>query len=275
MCRLFGFRSVIQSQVHQSLVDADNALGVQSERHPHGWGVAYYAAGAPHIVKSVQTALSDNLFQKVSGVVSSETVLAHVRLATHGEKTILNTHPFQFGNWVFAHNGNIKDFEKHRDELKSHILPKFKRYILGETDSEILFYVLMSHISSRIDITRPACEIGLLKAAVSEALDKVMEITGPYSKVEAGNTETYYTFIITNGTTMLAHQGGQKLYYSTYKNRCVERDTCPSFAPECEAPTKTGYINHLIFSSEPLSGENVWLEMQPGEMIGVDWQMKL
>ena len=38
MCRLFGFRSVIQSQVHRSLVDADNALGQQSVRHQDGCG---------------------------------------------------------------------------------------------------------------------------------------------------------------------------------------------------------------------------------------------
>jgi hypothetical protein len=38
MCRIFGFRSVIQSQVHRSLVSADNALMIQGERHPDGWG---------------------------------------------------------------------------------------------------------------------------------------------------------------------------------------------------------------------------------------------
>ena len=32
---------------------------------------------------------------------------------------------------------------------------------------------------------------------------------------------------------------------------------------------------HLIFSSEPLSGENVWNEMKPGEVVGVDWRMRL
>ena len=40
MCRLFGFRSVIKSQMHRSLVSADNALVRQSEQHPDGWGVA-------------------------------------------------------------------------------------------------------------------------------------------------------------------------------------------------------------------------------------------
>ena len=61
MCRLFGFRSVIQSQVHRSLVQADNALCSLSEQHPDGWGVAYYVDGTPHVMRSACTALSDRV----------------------------------------------------------------------------------------------------------------------------------------------------------------------------------------------------------------------
>ena len=59
MCRLFGFRSVIPSQVHRSLLAAENALGTQSNQHPDGWGVAYYVDGAPHVTKNPITALGD------------------------------------------------------------------------------------------------------------------------------------------------------------------------------------------------------------------------
>src|SRR4051794_40838657 len=76
MCRLFGFRSVIPSQVHRSLLAAENALGVQSNLHPDGWGVAFYIDGAPHVTRSPSTALGDALFHRLSGVVASETVLA-------------------------------------------------------------------------------------------------------------------------------------------------------------------------------------------------------
>ena len=75
MCRLLGFRSVIDGQVHQSLVKADNALKTQSVNHPDGWGVAYYLSGSPHIVKSTDMAKNCELFKKVSGVVSSKTVM--------------------------------------------------------------------------------------------------------------------------------------------------------------------------------------------------------
>ena len=66
MCRVFGFKSVISSQVHTSLTESENALAIQSKEHPHGWGVAYYVAGAPHLIKNVDSAVESNLFKRVS-----------------------------------------------------------------------------------------------------------------------------------------------------------------------------------------------------------------
>jgi len=276
LCRLFGFRSVILSQVHSSLVGADNALSIQSTNHPDGWGVAYYLAGAPHLIKSEKAAVDCHLFEKVSGIVSSQTVLAHLRKATLGNINILNTHPFQYGNWVFAHNGNIKNFEKIKDSIKEKISPELKRFILGETDSELLFYLLLTFLSKKTNLSDKGCSVELLADSAKELVSEIVKIAGPYSNIDnAGEKETYLTFIITNGSAMLAHQGGKNLYYSTYKKKCGDRDTCASFSPECEAPTESGYINHLIFSSEPLSGENIWIKMEPGEVIGVDEKMNM
>ena len=276
MCRLFGFRSVIHSQVHSSLVSADNALALQSNEHPDGWGVAYYIAGAPHIVKTSHSAIDCKIFQKISGIVSSQTVLAHIRRATVGTKTILNTHPFQYGQWVFAHNGHIKDFSKYKDELLARVAPELKRFILGETDSEVIFYYLLSHLQSKIKLEKSECPIETLAESVRESLDSLTNHVGDYAENDdCGRDENYFTFILTNGNTMIAHQGGKQLYYSTYKNRCSDRANCPSYSPECEAATKSGYINHLIFSSEPLSGENIWIPMERGQLIGVSHHMKI
>lgn len=276
MCRLFGFRSVILSRVHTSLVSAENALMLQSQAHPDGWGVAYYLTGVPHIVKSVQTAVSDTLFKRVSGLVSSQTVLAHIRKATHGPLSILNTHPFQFGRWVFAHNGNIKSFKKYRKALLSKVDQNLRRYLLGETDSELVFFVLLSHIQKHQRLSDPVSKIQNLADAVKGCVKEITGVVGSFNQQDdADPSETFLTFLITDGISMIAHQGGKSLFYSTYKTSCSERNVCPSFAYECENPTKSGQVNHLIFSSEPLSGENVWLQMQPGEIIGVDHSMKL
>jgi glutamine amidotransferase len=276
MCRLFGFRSVIQSQVHRSLVSADNALMQQSDRHPDGWGVAYYTAGAPHVIKSVATAMEDNLFQRVSGIVASETVLAHLRKATQGELSIINTHPFQFGQWTFAHNGNIKNFRELREQLRDRIPPVLRRYILGDSDSEVFFYLLLGRMSQRYELHRRGFPLGDVLESVKETVAEIVELAGDVCLRDDGPpTENFLTFVLTNGTTMVAHQGGKKLFATTWKRQCPERDSCPSFGPECERATEHGFVKHLVVSSEPLQGDNVWDELAPFEAIGVDWRMQL
>ncbi len=270
MCRIFGFRSVIPSQVHSSLVEAENALGIQSEAHPDGWGVAYYIDGAPHVMKSASTALNDHLFRRVSGIVSSETVIAHVRKATVGDLSVINSHPFQFGRWVFAHNGEIPEFEEVREAMLQEVAPHLRRFVLGDTDSEIVFFVFLSQLARHGPLGNPLGVDTVLEAVKATVL-KVREICDTPAR---GHT-SLLTFVVTNGMTLVAGRGGKELYWSTYKTRCRDRDTCPSFAPECEAASKTGFVNHFILSSEPLGGENVWLELEEDTFIGVDWRMKV
>jgi glutamine amidotransferase len=266
MCRLFGFRSVIQSRVHRSLLAAENALGFQSNQHPDGWGVAYYVDGTPHLARSAATAMGDSLFHRLSGVVSSETVVAHVRKATQGDKTILNCHPFQHGRWVFAHNGDVPDFERHRARLVEAVAPDLRRFILGETDSEVIFFILLSMLRREKALVagRSAHE---LASAVRDTTQAVRSICTGSTK------ELLLTFLVTNGDTLVASNGGKELYLSTYKTRCADRGVCSRLSPECEAPSTTGRVNHCIVSSEPLQGENVWEPLAPGDVVGVDASM--
>ncbi len=269
VCRLFGFRSVIPSQMHRSLIAAENALGVQSDRHPDGWGVAYYVDGAPQVTRSPSHALGDTLFHRVSGVVSSETVLAHVRKATQGSLGVLNCHPFQYGRWTFAHNGDVPSFGAHRAELLAEVSPRLRRFVLGETDSEVVFFMILTELEAEGPLGRPR-EVDAVIRAMRVALARVDEIArGPTAE------PNLLTCILTDGTTMVAHHGGKELFYSTYKVRCPDRDSCASLAPHCEAETTTGEVNHLVLSSEPLHGDNVWLALARGDVIGVDWRMRL
>ena len=53
--------------------------------------------------------------------------------------------------------------------------------------------------------------------------------------------------------------------------------TRPSRANEAvfERAVDDGFVSHLLLSSEPLQGDNVWRAMTPGEIIGADWRMQL
>jgi len=277
MCRLFGFRSIITSQVHSSLIHAENALMDQSIKHPDGWGLAYYTENTPHLIRSSMSAMDDHIFERVSGVVSSQTVMAHIRNATQGSHNTLNTHPFQYGPWVFAHNGNIKNFDSIKERLLTKISPKLKRFILGNTDSEVVFFIILTFIESHFELTRNDLSIAQLRGPIEDALEFITNLTGPLlNQNETIPTENYLSFLLTNGVSFLGFQGGQPLRFCTHKTKCPERDECPFFdKSKCEQTSLAGStINHLILTSEEIKGVNVWTELAPGELVGIDHEMK-
>ena len=114
-----------------------------------------------------------------------------------------------------------------------------------------------------------------LHKAVARAITKITDIVGAYELKDTDPSLTYLTFLLSNGQSFLAHHGGQPLWYSTFKSRCSERDTCSSFSEVCEAASKTGLVNHLIFSSEPITGENIWHEMSAGDFVLIGSDMML
>lgn len=270
MCRLFGFRSVLESGVHQSLLSADNAIIQQSEKHPDGWGVAYYKMKCPHVIKMDDQAKTSGIFQKVSGIVSSNTVLAHIRKSTVGDKGPLNTHPFQFGQWTFAHNGNIIDYDKHRKTLLGLVDKEFQPFILGDTDSELLFYVLLTKIQTYESLQSFSGKPEVVKKILTEFVKDIEAICGALSISKGEYDKNYLTFVVTDGQFLMGFQGGQKLRYSTHKGRCSQRDTCEFFQEICEKQAEPNQrVHHLVLSSEEIINENEWIELDFQSFVGV------
>jgi predicted glutamine amidotransferase len=260
MCRIFGFRSILSSGVHRSLTDAENSILQQSQRHPDGWGVAYYHMGHPHVIKLDQTARDCQIFARISGLVSSNTLLAHIRKSTVGSLGPLNTHPFHYGPWIFAHNGNIKNFSHYQKELYQKVAPQFQPYILGETDSELIFYLLLTHMKSHGLLSEHSqVEQSQWNSCLNQWLLQIQQIVGPITESNGDYDQTYLTFVLTDGRLMLAFNGGQALYYSTHKHKCSVSGDCDYFKKSCEAPVKAGSrVQHFLVSSEIIQNENQW-----------------
>jgi glutamine amidotransferase len=113
-------------------------------------------------------------------------------------------------------------------------------------------------------------EFGAVSEALREAVQRVRALCDDGSGAPA-----LLTLMVTDGELLAATQGGKELFWSSYKNRCSDRERCSSLSAACEAPTTTGLVNHFIVSSEPLQGENVWLPFEPGEIVGVDRSMRV
>lgn len=150
MCRFYAMSANEPTRVECSLVHAQNALMQQSQEdeaglpNGHGWGVADYRNGLPLIEKQTWAAFHGEHFKKTAARVYAHTVVAHVRRATVGGTAIENTHPFNHGKWVFAHNGTVPNFLDVRDRMMPEIDPIYRNDIQGTTDSEHVFFFLLS-----------------------------------------------------------------------------------------------------------------------------------
>ena len=162
------------------------------------------------------------------------------------------------------------------DKILREIPLTLQKFILGTTDSELFFYFILTHLSSKMSLTRADCDIKTLTKCCRKAIIKLVEIIGPLSAdPNAGPNENYLTFILTNGVTIIGHQGGKDLYFSTHKSKCSESSSCPGFSKECTTESESGHGNHLVLSSEKIIGENIWKPVPFGTFVGVDWQMKV
>ena len=267
MCRLFGFRSSVQSGTHRSLVEAENALVEQSEAHSDGWGMAYYIDRDAYILKSDVAAHNCERFQLASSRLQSNTFVVHVRRATVGNNDYLNSHPFRFGRWTFAHNGTLFDFDLYKDWLVEHIKPNRRALILGNTDSEHFFHYLLAALErAGVDPSgHENLEASVVAQVVRDAIDKL------YAEVENYDCPApIVNFILTNGDVFIAMRAGLELYFATQKNRCGDFETCAEPRKVCMEPVRPdNRVNHLIVSSERIGREDIWEELPQGHVVSL------
>jgi glutamine amidotransferase len=112
-----------------------------------GFGVGWYGGdhGTPAVFHSVEPAWNDRNLHELARHISSPIVFAHVRAATSTPVQQTNCHPFRHGNWLFMHNGLIREFAKVKRDLVMAISPELFPEIEGSTDSEIIFYLALTY----------------------------------------------------------------------------------------------------------------------------------
>ena len=110
-----------------------------------GFGVGWYGVGAtPAVFHSVEPAWNDRNLREIAGHVSSALVFAHIRASTGTAVQGTNCHPFRHGNWLWMHNGLIRDFHAVKRDLAFAVDPSLYPAIEGSTDSELFFYLALT-----------------------------------------------------------------------------------------------------------------------------------
>ena len=197
MCRLLGIVSSERTHFHFSLHAGPNSLSSLSGEHPHGWGLAVYDPASGWTVQKKPVRASEcKTFYEASSTIQGEVLLAHVRSRTVGQSSITNTHPFQRGRWVFAHNGTISDTEFLRERTSGERL----QLIEGQTDSELFFSYLLTQLD----------EAGVTAEPASARTDEVL--TRALKEALLRPTFGACNFLLSDGDVMYAHRFGRTLF---------------------------------------------------------------
>ncbi len=242
-----------------------NSLVAQSHEHKDGWGIAYYTDGAfPEVAHGLGAAHEDPEFNRMSGLVYSHAVIAHVRLASVGPVARQNAHPFVYGRWSFAHNGTLREFvERHQGVVESWIAPKYRARIQGDTDSERCFYLFLTYLDET-STGRPATA-----EEVARALARVMrEVCTLTDRPEVKPSST--NFLVTDGELMVATRRNRTLFFSEHKKKDPEAED-----DVAEPPREGTRLSQIVIASEELSFEDHWHEVPENGILGVDRDLTL
>ncbi len=251
MCRLFGLTAG-NARVKATfwLLEAPNSLRAQSHRNADGAGLGFFGpTGEPVLDKQPEPAFSDREFIREARQAESSAVVAHVRWATTGGRTMQNTHPFVMNGRLMAHNGGFGEVAQLEKELGS-----YARMVLGDTDSERYFALITKETDAH------GGDVGAgITAAASWIAARL-----PVSALN--------TIVATPGELWALRYPGQHALH------ILERPAGPGPGePGLHVRSATSSVRvpaleavaSVIIASEELDGESGWRMLAPGELVQV------
>ncbi|HET7351737.1 MAG TPA: class II glutamine amidotransferase [Marmoricola sp.] len=167
MCRVLAYIGP-EIPLESLLLTPENSLINQSldpERHPElqlaGWG---FGAWGEHLLKPDQpfiyrrpmAAFYDDNAEHIIPSLQASTMLAHVRAAAYNAQVVLadeNCHPISFKGtpWIVAQNGDLPGWMLLQRELLQHCKDEYLKQMVGTTDTEFLYVLLLSLLESDSD----------------------------------------------------------------------------------------------------------------------------
>ncbi|GBE85231.1 N-terminal nucleophile aminohydrolase [Sparassis latifolia] len=263
-----------------------------------GLGMAWYTTSraefgecdGPHpaVYKVLRQPMNDPAFLSVCANTSTLAVFAHIRAASGGTAiTEYNNHPFQFGRWLFMHNGVIAHFSTIKRQLIAEISDEALQLVRGTTDSEHLAALFFTYLEEKKGATAWGTSHTLedVKHTLEKAISKVLEIQ---KQVVAQPDASSLNIAITDGTQLLCirfrnhpTEHPPSLYFSTQAGVALNRKYPGHPDMEWTHNSQTlkddhEHGEHIIVASEPTTFKKQdWELLKKNECIMVDPNMVL
>ncbi len=245
MCQLLGMNCNVPTDIVFSFTGFATRGG-RTDVHADGWGIAFFeGAGVRHFV-DYEAAIASPIADLIKRCpIKSKNVIAHIRKATQGRVALENCHPFVrelWGRyWVFAHNGDLKDFSP---VLNGAFRP------VGSTDSEWAFCYLLQELRRRFGDVVPALP------ALSAALRELTREVAAYGT---------FNMMLSDGSALFVHCA-TKLYYIVRQYPFATASLSDEDLSVDFSRVTTPNDRVAIIVTEPLTTNETWTPLAPGEL---------
>ena len=209
MARLFGLignRADLSGRVLELERDALLVPEGLVPPGPLSWGLGFYQGGEVLLRRRPSDERTALDVARLAKDLRSDLMIGHVRAATVGTTRTENTHPFRYREWLFAHTGSLESYERIRPRLLDSIPEFLRKNIRGDTDSEVLFHVVLSFLHDAAHLrdgghADARTAMGALSATASLVDQLVAE--------EGGRPGFHVNALLTNGELLAAlHRDG-------------------------------------------------------------------
>lgn len=245
MCQLLAMNCNVPTDIVFSFTGFAHRAG-HTDTHHDGWGIAFFeGVGVRHFVDH-QAAITSPIAELIKHYpIKSTNVVAHIRKATQGQVALENCHPFVrelWGRyWVFAHNGDLKEFHP---PLDGPFRP------VGNTDSEYAFCFLLQELRTQFGDEPPA--LPALRAALGKLVRTV-----------AGHGT--FNMMLSDGHALFAHCS-TKLSYVVRQFPFITASLSDEDLSVDFSQVTTPNDRVAIIVTEPLTTNEQWTEFSSGEM---------
>jgi glutamine amidotransferase len=254
MCRLFGLHAGSTAVAATFwLIDAPDSLSAQSHRNPDGTGIGVFdVEGKPTVNKQPLAAWQDTQFASAAHDLHGTAFVAHVRYASTGGHTEVNTHPFLQDGRLFAHNGVVQGLA----ELDARLADLGATQLVhGETDSERVFALITAETKQHD---------GDVSAGLSTAITWIVENLPVYALNLVLSTATdlwALRYPETHDLYVLARPAGgtgTANHLDARSSRIHARSQHLADNPS------------VIIASEQMDDDRAWRLLAPGELLHVN-----
>jgi len=272
MCRLMAYKGtpiVIDDLLYKPknslITQSINAKEIEEPLNGDGFGIGWYAPeinNEPVTFVSVNPAWNNRNLRNLAPKIKTNCLLAHVRAATVGDVSESNCHPFQYKDFLMAHNGGVEEFGKIKRHLREPLSNELYNWIKGQTDSEHLFAYLLNHLFNNHKTVTPEAVVDSFERMFRD----VKKLMVQYDIKE----EAYMNMAFTNGEFVVASryvsdpkQEALTLYHSEGSRFVVENGVTRLVAPKDDDGA-------VLVVSEKLSDDKDWTMIPANHFVIVE-----